>query len=143
MSKIVSILTTLLLISAFELYLLIWLGRFLGPFNTVVLELAAGITGATVAKWMVKKEALAIRDKGAKGIIPIYEVISVIAVLLGAFLMLFPGIVTDLLGVSLIIPGSRHLLIKHFQEKIQGSSVEKTINEKIVEELKKKGLFNN
>lgn len=95
-----------------ELYLLIEVGQWLGALNTIVLVIVTGIAGAALAKFEglrvlhdLQKELVELKTPGDK-------MIEGVLVLVGGLLLLTPGIITDVLGFSLIIPFSR----KYFRE---------------------------
>ncbi len=94
-----------------ELYLLIQLGRvFDGAKAVIVLVLATGVLGATLAR----RQGLAVwrqiqRDL-ADGILPADGIIDGLMVVLAAALLITPGLLTDALGFAILIPPIRRLL---------------------------------
>ena len=43
----------------------------------------------------------------AQGNVPGDELLTGLCILLGGFLLLLPGIVTDIIGITMVLPGSR------------------------------------
>jgi UPF0716 protein FxsA len=90
-----------------ELYLLIWLSRWIGFGWTVAITLVTGVVGGTLAKheglrvW--RRWASAI----AEGRTPESGVAEGLLVLLGGILLLTPGVLTDALGFCLLLPPTR------------------------------------
>lgn len=55
----------------------------------------------------------------AQGQIPTGKILHHLFILLGGLLFLIPGIISDLLGLLCILPGTRHLLIWSFQRSLE------------------------
>ena len=98
-----------------ELALLIQIGQYLGTLNTILLVIITGITGGILAKlegWRVlqniQKDLLEFK-------MPADRLIDGVLVLIGGILLLTPGILTDILGLSLLIPLTR----KFFREMVK------------------------
>ena len=114
-----------------EIYLMIKVGSFIGPLNTILLVLFTAITGV----YFAKLEGLNTLKSGfgqlIKNEIPFYEIISGAALAFAAFLLIIPGFLTDLIGFLLIIPPSRYWFIKIISSNL---NVKKNkINENIIE----------
>lgn len=87
-----------------------WLGEG-GGLLTVGLVIVTGSVGAALAKRQGAKVLRAIRDDLAAGRMPTDHLISGALVLAGGLLLVTPGVMTDCLGLLLLIPGNRRLLI--------------------------------
>jgi len=99
------------IIPAIEIYLLINIGGALGGVNTILIVVITGIVGAGLAK----SQGIAIlnqiqKDIGA-GQIPANQIIHGLLVFGGGLLLLTPGFLTDILGLCMVIPGTRHLIV--------------------------------
>ena len=100
-----------------EIYLFIKIGNYIGAFNTISLILITAIIGI----WYAKYEGFNTLRSGMlqlmKNEIPIYEMISGATLAFAAFLLILPGFATDTLGILLVFPYSRKILIKFFSKK--------------------------
>lgn len=102
-------LAVLIGVPVLELYVIIQVGHTIGALPTVALLFATSLAGAWLLRhqgvraWRAFTEAIAERRP------PHREVIDGTLVLLGGTLMLFPGFVTDLLGLLCLFPPTRAL----------------------------------
>ena len=98
-------------IPAIEIYLLINIGGARGGLNTILVVITTGIVGAALAK----SQGLAIINKIqtdiGTGQLPADQIIHGLLVFGGGLLLLTPGFLTDILGLSMVIPGSRHIIV--------------------------------
>ncbi len=90
-----------------ELYVIIQVGRVIGPWWTIGLLLLDSVIGA----WLVRREGStawrALRSALSSGRMPAKELADAALILVGGTLMLAPGFVTDLLGFFFILPFTR------------------------------------
>lgn len=90
-----------------ELALLIQVGQVLGLGPTILLVLATGVGGAALARKEGLRTLAAIQGDLAGGRLPGSALLDGAAVLFGGALLLTPGILTDVLGFSLLLPVTR------------------------------------
>lgn len=99
------------IIPAIEIYLLINIGGAIGGANTLIIVITTGIVGAALAK----SQGLAILNKIqtdlSSGKLPANQIIHGLLVFGGGLLLLTPGFLTDILGLSMVFPGTRHLIV--------------------------------
>ena len=109
----------LLLISIplIEIYLFIKIGSYIGAFNTVSLILITAIVGIIYARYEGFNTLRSGMSQLIKNQIPIYEIISGAALTFAALLLILPGFATDLIGLILIFPPTRKLVLKIFSKK--------------------------
>lgn len=93
-----------------ELALLIQIGQWIGVIPTVLLVFVTGVVGATLAR---SQGLMVIRDfqvtvKRAQ--VPAIGMIEGLLIVIGGALLLTPGLITDIVGFSFIIPSSRRLV---------------------------------
>jgi len=100
-----------------ELALLIKVGALIGTLNTILLILVTGILGATLAKQQGLGVIIRIREEMAQGHVPSNELLNGICILVGGFLLLTPGLLTDALGFALLIPPVREIIKKFLRYK--------------------------
>ena len=60
-----------------------------------------------------------------KNELPIYEIISGGALAFAAILLILPGFATDIIGLILIFPPSRKLILKNFSKKYETKNKKK------------------
>ena len=100
-----------------EIIFMIKVGQLVGAINTVLLMLLTAIMGVFFARI----QGLSALKSGFSNIyqnkIPIYEIISGASIALAAFLLILPGFITDTIGLLLLIPFSRKILIDFFLRK--------------------------
>jgi len=96
------------IVPAVELALLIEIGQRVGLLATIFLVASTGIIGASLARsqgYIVIKK---IKSNTNAGKMPTDDLIGGLLILLGGALLLTPGLLTDITGFSLILPGTRH-----------------------------------
>jgi UPF0716 protein FxsA len=100
-----------------ELALLIKVGQWLGLVPTLAIVILTGIIGATLARWQGFVVYLKIQQDLAVGQMPADKMVDGLMILIGGVVLLTPGILTDLFGFCLLIPGIRQLIKKMFQRR--------------------------
>ena len=100
-----------------EIYLFIKIGSQIGAFNTVLLILTTAIAGVAYARYEGFNTLKSGMRQLIKNEIPIYEIISGATLAFAAFLLIFPGFATDILGILLVIPITRRLILGIFINK--------------------------
>jgi UPF0716 protein FxsA len=93
-----------------EIWLLIKVGRVIGPLPTVAVLLAISMTGAWLAKSQGFRIIVAIRDELAAGRLPAAHFLDGALILAGGILLLTPGFFTDFIGLFFLIPATRRFL---------------------------------
>lgn len=97
----------LIIVPIVEISVLILVGRAIGLWPTLFLILFTGIFGA----WFAKKEGLETfrlaQLQLQQGQLPSQAIIDGICILIGAILLLTPGIITDVIGLFLLLPPTR------------------------------------
>ncbi len=102
-----------------EIYLFIKIGAKIGAFNTILLILTTAILGVSYAKYEGLNTLKSATQNLIKNSLPIYEIISGATLGLAAILLILPGFATDSLGIVLIIPFTRKIIIRFFQRKVK------------------------
>ena len=111
------ILLLLISIPLIEIYLFIKIGSYIGAFNTVSLILITAIVGIVYARYEGFNTLRSGMSQLIKNEIPVYEIISGAALAFAALLLILPGFATDLIGLILIFPPTRKLILKNFSKK--------------------------
>jgi len=128
------------IIPATELYLLLEVGSNIGAINTVAIIILTGIVGASLAKSQGLSVLNKIQQELSQKKVPTKNMLHALLVFVGGLLLLTPGFLTDILGFSMVIPGTRDLIaiglkkifanqkingnfqFHHFQSRPQGPS---------------------
>jgi len=109
------------LIPIAEVYLLIEIGERIGFLNTVLIVVLTGVTGASFAKSQGGMIIGKIKANLNQGVMPREEMVEGVLILAGGIMLITPGIMTDIFGLSLIFPLTRlyygKILIKYFKNK--------------------------
>ncbi|MBW2065083.1 MAG: FxsA family protein [Deltaproteobacteria bacterium] len=95
------------LIPFLEIYLLIEAGRYLGALNTVALVFITGLLGAYLARLQGLSTMNKVRQALERGEIPANELLDALLILLAGIVLITPGLLTDFIGILLLIPQSR------------------------------------
>ena len=109
----------LLLISipVVEIYLFIKMGSQIGAFNTILLIFITAFLGIAYARYEGFNNLKSGMSQLVKKEVPIYEIISGAALAFAALLLILPGFATDILGLLIIFPPTRRLLLKKVSVK--------------------------
>ena len=121
-----------------EIYIMIKIGHIIGAFNTIFLIVFTAFAGIYYAKLEGLNTLRSGFQQLVKNELPFYEIISGAALALAAVLLIFPGFLTDLIGLMLIIPITRKLFIKFISSKLKKNKSESDIIDGEYEEITKK-----
>ena len=100
-----------------EIYLFIKIGSVIGAFNTIALIIITALTGIIYARHEGFNTLKSGFSQLVRNEVPVYEIISGAAIAFAAFLLILPGFATDFLGLLLIFPFTRKLIIGRFAKK--------------------------
>ena len=114
-----TILILLISIPLVEIYLFIKIGSYIGAFNTISLILITAIVGVAYARYEGFNTIRSGMSQLIKNELPIYEIISGGGLAFAAILLILPGFATDIIGLILIFPPSRKLILKKFSRKYE------------------------
>ena len=104
----------ILVIPLIEIYLFIKIGSQIGAFNTVLLILTTAVIGVAYARYEGFNTLKSGIAQLVKNEMPVYEIISGATLAFAAFLLILPGFATDLVGILLVIPLTRKILLSRF-----------------------------
>lgn len=90
-----------------ELYILIRIGGWIGALPTIALVLATGVVGAGLARQQGSRVWFDIQSKMQQGVFPGDRLIDGLLLVVAGAVLITPGVLTDILGFSILIPGSR------------------------------------
>lgn len=100
------------LIPIVEVTLLFKLSDLLGWPGTLLLVLGTGIVGAWLAKLQGFLALNALRGELVQGRLPASQVIDGVLILIAGVVLITPGILTDIVGLSLLLPPVRSAVRK-------------------------------
>ena len=97
-----------------EIYLFIKIGSQIGAFNTVLLILTSAVIGVAYVRYEGFNTLKSGIGQLVKNEMPVYEIISGATLAFAAFLLILPGFATDVVGILLVIPFTRKILLRRF-----------------------------
>jgi UPF0716 protein FxsA len=112
-----TVLILIISIPIIEIYLFIKIGSQIGAFNTILLIIITAIIGVAYVRYEGFNTLKSGISQLVKNEIPVYEIISGATLAFAAFLLILPGFATDLLGILLVIPITRKLILKRYIKK--------------------------
>lgn len=95
------------LIPMIELYLLIQLGSVIGAFNTLLLVILTGATGAYLARLQGLQVMFRVRERLQQGEMPAEDMLDALIIFIAGIVLLTPGLLTDMAGLLLLLPSIR------------------------------------
>ncbi|MCH7527539.1 MAG: FxsA family protein [Planctomycetes bacterium] len=105
-----------------ELALLIRIAQAIDLLPTIILVVVTGIVGAALARREGLKTWTRVQADLADGRMPTAEIIDAFLILVAGVLLVTPGIITDLVGFSLLVPPIRNFYKRkvagHFRSRI-------------------------
>ena len=110
-----------IVIPLLDLFLLIWISKFTGLVATIGLVILTGFIGAWLAKQQGSLVKGQIKDRLSQQQMPADLIGDGAMILFAAGLLLTPGLLTDLLGFSLLIPDCRSQYKKVFAQHFKSS----------------------
>ena len=117
-----SVLFLIISIPIIEIYLFIKIGSYIGAFNTISLILFTAIIGIIYARYEGFNTLKSVMSQLIKNQIPIYEIISGAVLAFAALLLILPGFATDIIGLLLIFPPTRKLLLRKVSKKYSNNN---------------------
>ena len=97
-----------------EIYLFVKIGSQIGAFNTVLLILTTAVIGIAYVRYEGFNTLKSGIGQLVKNEMPVYEIVSGATLAFAAFLLILPGFATDLVGILLVIPFTRKILLSRF-----------------------------
>ena len=116
-----------------EIYLFIKIGSQIGALNTVLLILITAIVGI----WYARYEGFNTLGSGMSQLVrnevPLYEMISGAAIAFAALLLILPGFATDIIGILLIFPVTRKIILSKYSKKYSSKKKSKNVGKNFIE----------
>lgn len=108
----------LLALPLVELVVLVLVGQQIGFWWTLALVVGVGLVGAWLGRRESGRTYRALQEAVRSGKAPADEVTDAILVMIGAFLLVLPGFVSDLLGLVAVLPFTRPAARRLFQAAV-------------------------
>ena len=100
-----------------EIYFFVKIGTEIGAISTIIFTLITAMLGILTIKYQGISSFIQARQSIFSNEEPAIEILSNFALLICGLLLLIPGFVTDFLGMLLIFPIVRKILIKYLIKK--------------------------
>ncbi|MEC5421955.1 FxsA family protein [Virgibacillus sp. C22-A2] len=113
------LLLTMLILSALEIGVFIWIGGIIGPWWVVLIIMMTGIIGVMLAKQQGLETWKRAQFSISNGQAPTEYIIDGICIFTGAVFLFTPGFITDIAGFVLVIPMTRVPLKSSIQRFIK------------------------
>ena len=110
-----------------EIYLFIKIGSQIGALNTILLILFTAVLGIWYARYEGFNTLRSGMSQLVRNELPLYEIISGAAIAFAALLLILPGFATDVIGILLVFPLTRKIILSKYSKK---NSSKKNLNEK-------------
>tara|TARA_B100000886_G_C20308646_1_gene442876 strand:- start:281 stop:703 length:423 start_codon:yes stop_codon:yes gene_type:complete len=118
-----------------EIYLFIKIGSQIGAFNTVLLILTTAVVGVAYARYEGFNTLKSGVGQLVRNEMPVYEIISGATLAFAALLLILPGFATDFIGILLVIPFTRKMILSRFVKDRKKKSKSKNYIEGEYEDL--------
>ena len=99
-----------ILVPVAELGVLLFSGKTIGVWPTLILLIVTGLLGSYLAKKQGINTIRRVQEQIQSGRVPGNEILDGLCVLFGGILLLSPGFLTDILGLVLLLPFIRTLI---------------------------------
>ena len=100
-----------------EIYLFIKVGSEIGALNTILLILTTAIVGIWYARYEGFNTLRSGMSQLVKNELPLYEIVSGAAIAFAALLLILPGFATDIIGILLVFPVTRRIILSKYSKK--------------------------
>ena len=100
-----------------EIYLFIKIGAKIGAVTTILLIISTAFIGLIYVRYEGFNTLRSAMSQFIKNELPLFEIVSGAALVIGAFLLLLPGFLTDALGFLLVFPLTRKIIFKKVSTK--------------------------
>ena len=100
-----------------EIYLFIKVGSQIGALNTILLIIVTAIVGIWYARYEGFNTLRSGMSQLVKNELPFYEIVSGAVIAFAALLLILPGFASDIIGILLIFPITRKLLLNKYSRK--------------------------
>ena len=103
-----------------EMSILIELGKRFGTWHTIGIIVLTGLIGASLAKTQGLQVYRNLTESLHNGQLPHNHLIEALLLLIGGALLITPGVLTDIVGFTLVLPWTRKLVRERLKAHFQG-----------------------
>jgi UPF0716 protein FxsA len=103
-----------------EIYVIIQVGQAIGALWTILLLVADSILGSVLMRTQGRAAWRRFNEAVAAGRVPAREVLDGVLVIFGGALLLTPGFVTDVFGLTFLLPPSRAVIRRLLVRRVTG-----------------------
>ena len=104
----------LIIVPLIEIYFMIKIGAVIGAFNTILATLLTAAAGLYFVKLQGISTLYSALNSLRNDQTPFKEILSGFCLIIAALFLIIPGFVTDAIGVLLLIPFTRNIILKIF-----------------------------
>ena len=112
-----TVIILILAIPLVEIYLFIKVGSQIGALNTILLILTTAVLGIWYARYEGFNTLRSGMSQLVKNELPLYEIVSGAAIAFAALLLILPGFATDIIGILLVFPPTRKMILSKYSKK--------------------------
>ena len=116
-----------------EIYLFIKVGSQIGALNTILLILVTAIVGIWYARYEGFNTLRSGMSQLVKNELPLYEIVSGAAIAFAALLLILPGFATDIVGILLVFPLTRKIILSKYSKKYSSNKKNNQKNKNYIE----------
>ena len=113
------IITFIIVTPIIDLYILIKASQNMGFWTTIFLIIATGIAGYYLAKSEGKVVISNINRQLSQGNLPSDDLLTGLSIIIGGVFLIIPGIITDIIGITMILPGTREFYKRYIKNVLQ------------------------
>lgn len=111
-----------------DFFLLFKIGESVGLSQVMLIVLVTGFAGAVLYRIQMHRNTVQTQQTASQGMLPDVEIVDRFLIYGGMILMVLPGLITDFLGLSLLLPVSRPWIRDNakewLKEKIKSSNIQ-------------------
>lgn len=101
-------------LAGLEFFSIAWIWQKIGGVPTLVIVLGTGIIGALIARKNAKKALSSLLKGNVSNSGPAKQMFDTVAFFLAAALLIIPGILTDIIGLVILLPWTRNFLFNKY-----------------------------
>ena len=116
-----------------EIYLFIKVGSEIGALNTILLILTSAVVGIWYARYEGFNTLRSGMSQLVKNELPLYEIVSGAAIAFAAVLLILPGFATDIVGILLVFPLTRKIILSKYSKKYSSKKRSNDKNKNYIE----------
>ena len=116
-----------------EIYLFIKVGSEIGALNSILLILTTAVVGIWYARYEGFNTLRSGMSQLVKNELPLYEIVSGAAIAFAALLLILPGFATDIIGILLIFPVTRKIILSKYSKKYSSKKKSKNVGKNFIE----------